>query len=507
MKTIEAPWLKHGRVLLCLWLLACVAVCLLRTMHWPLVNDGALQHYISFLMDQGMTPYRQLLDMNLPGSLMIDWAVVHTLGYGPFAWRLFDALLMFTAGAAMLAIAQPSDWFAGVFAGALFWLLHARDGMGQTGQRDMMEAVLLLAMYAFAFHSVRSHRRSSMVASGLCASIAVTIKPDSLLLAVILLALALLQLRVQGRRSSAYLAAAVAAFLIPISAAAAFLLREHAFGAFWFSVTEVTPFYASLGRQALPELLRDCLSPPMRLLAAVALLIALARRQGNAWERRALLLAVGWGLASFFLQGKGYLYHRYPTLGFLLLWSAIECSGAVRRGGWLRFVGGAGLLYGALVIAPLSLARASRATWNMSLVNALQADLQALGGRALAGKIQCIDSISGCNTTLLRMRLPEETGMLSDFLIFGSEQRPVVRETRAIFWSEITAQPPTVIVVTGWLHPIGVDNYAKLALWPQFADFLAERYILAQQRSFSPGMNGPLGYRIYTLRSTPPSLP
>ena len=495
-----APWLRRTKLALALWLVALVVACLVLTRHWPLVNDGALQHYISFLMDRGLAPFRQIADMNLPGSLMIDWTVVHTLGGGPGAWRVFDALLMLAASSAMLVVALPYDWFAGITAAALFWLLHARDGMGQTGQRDLMEATLLLLVIAAAFHAVRSQRHWPFALAAACTGLAATIKPDSLLLSTMILGVALAHSRRTGRSLRRSLALTLAGILLPLAAAFAFLLHHHALTAFFHSLTEVTPYYARLGRQGFGELLRDCLSTPMRVLLAVSILLAVGQRHRWSWERTLLLAGVVWGLASFFLQGKGYLYHRYPTLAFLLLWSAVECAQALGTPGPWRIVGAGGLLYASLLVAPLSLVRASRATWNNPLLDSLQADLIHLGGSALAGNLQCLDSISGCNTVLYRMRLPEETGMVSDFLLFGPPAESAVRRARTAFWSEINARPPRLIIVTGWLHPAGLDNYAKLALWPDFATFLSTRYSLTEQRNFAAGSNGPLSYRIYTLR-------
>ncbi len=496
----DSRWIHRTKVALALWLIALVIACLVLTRHWPLVNDGALQHYISFLMDSGLAPFRQISDMNLPGSLMIDWTVVHALGGGPIAWRVFDALLMLAASFAMLVIALPYDWFAGVAAAALFWLLHARDGMGQTGQRDLMEATLLLLVTASAFHAVRSRSQGPFALAALCAGIAVTIKPDSLLLSALILTVALTHNRHAETGLTTPPTITVIAFCLPVAAAIAFLLHHHALTAFFRSLTEVTPYYARLGRQGTGELLRDCLSTPMRVLLVIAVLLAVTQRHRWTWERTVLVTGVTWGLASFFLQGKGYLYHRYPTLAFLLLWSAIECAQALQTPALLRVAGAGGLLYASLFVAPLSLVRASRVTWSNPLLDSLQADLTRLGGSSLAGNLQCIDSISGCNTVLYRMHLPEETGMLSDFLLFGPPTEPAVRRARSTFWSEINARPPKLIVVTGWLHPAGLDNYAKLALWPDFATFLNTRYTLTEQRSFPPGSNGPLSYRIYTLR-------
>lgn len=507
----EAAWVRplHWMaVVLAAWLAGWVGYCVARTMDWPLVNDGALQHYISFLMDRGWAPYRQVLDMNLPGSLMIDRAEVHALGGGARAWRVFDALLMLVATGAMVAAGQRREWFAGVLGGGVFWLLHARDGMGQTGQRDLMEAAALLAMYASLTAVVRGGRRAMMVAAGACAGLAASIKPDSLVLSAGLLLLALGAMKWRGVARA--MAAAGVGFALPVAAVLVFLLRERAVGAFWHSVTQVTPYYASLGRLGGEALLRQCLTAPMRVCLLLAVVLAAWRRREWGWERTALAAAVVWGLASFFLQGKGYPYQRYPTAGFLLLWTATECVGAARGRGWARVAGAAGVLYLAVFVVPVSAARAVRARWDESLLVALESDLERLGGQALAGRVQCVDSISGCNTVLYRMRLPERSGLLSDFLVFdraglpgvGQEAlRPIVRETRAGFLREIEANPPRVMVVTSWLHPSGLPDYGKLATWPEFARLMDERYTIETQRSFPAGMNGPLGYRLYVLRA------
>ena len=43
--------------------------------HWPLVGDAALIHYIGFLIERGWAPYRDLGDMNMPGSFLIEMAM------------------------------------------------------------------------------------------------------------------------------------------------------------------------------------------------------------------------------------------------------------------------------------------------------------------------------------------------------------------------------------------------------------------------------------------------
>src|ERR1700761_4159438 len=106
---------SYLRTLLTLYFIGCVGFFVVRTAHWTQVNDPAQLHYLCFLMDHGMAPYRDLLEINMPGIYLVNWGVMHSLGGGSAAWRAFDFALMGMAAWAMIAIARPYEWLAGVF--------------------------------------------------------------------------------------------------------------------------------------------------------------------------------------------------------------------------------------------------------------------------------------------------------------------------------------------------------------------------------------------------------
>src|ERR1700761_7017375 len=126
------------KILISLYFIVCVGWFAVRTAHWKQVNDPAQLTYLCFLMDHGMAPYRDLLEINMPGIYLVNWSVMHGLGGGAAAWRLFDFTLMGMAAWAMVAIAWPYEWLAGVVGASLFILFHGRDGAGQAGQRDFI---------------------------------------------------------------------------------------------------------------------------------------------------------------------------------------------------------------------------------------------------------------------------------------------------------------------------------------------------------------------------------
>jgi len=563
--------------------------------HWPLVGDASLIHYIAFLIERGWAPYRDLGDMNMPGSFLIELAAMHVFGYGDLAWRIFDFTLLGCAAAAFFVITRRAEMdrgsarLAGLFAACLFALVHGRDGFAQGGQRDLTMAVCLVAATAFLFVAVRrcgprsATRKTAGISwaaagFGLLSGVALTIKPTAVALSLTQLALAgwtvrrFLRAYAGGDGESAtksvllrYVAPAALAGLVAPAIALGFLLREGAVGAFLDGFHGIVPYYASLGHRPLGYILLHSLSP---LLAVVIVWLAMlaveasGRRsgaglggQGNDeasaayvppmamgppwmghpgfwrgfesalkegprdWERAALVFGVVFGVLNCVVQARALPYYRYPLLVFLLPLMALDFVrglDAAEQSWWRARLQGkavsvlaiAGLAVGGLFLAPQSAVLIHRYRWGQTdFLTSLQGDLERLGGAQLSGRVQCIDSVSGCGTVLYRMRLEPATGVLSDFLLFGPGDVGIVRETRAEFSAAIGARPPQVIVVTSHLHIDGPDDFLKLERWSAFEAFLAANYKLEKQ--WTPTRKErwwsreefPASYRVYVLRA------
>lgn len=479
---------------------------------WPLVGDASLIHYICFLMDHGRAPYRDLGDMNMPGVYMIEWAVMHTYGAGDLAWRFFDFTLMAAAAVSIVVITLP-DWFAGLFAAALFILVHGRDGLGQAGQRDLTMAVCLLVATAALLSGMRRNRGWGFALFGFFAGVAITIKPTALLFIALLLLVVVITFRRQNqnRRLSTDVVFVSAGFLIGPIAAVVFLWQKDALRAFIAGFSGIVPYYASLGHKPLGFLLTHSVSPLMSLVVIWLLLLLLSRPKLTL-ERVMLICGAGFGLVSYIVQARGYPYYRYSLLAFLLPLMSVDFSAAFRdRQGQRKRVchvlAVLGLFVGGFIIAPTSIFYIHSYETHADFITSLSATLEELGGANLSGHVQCIDSIAGCGTTLYKMRLVQSTGVLSDFLLFGPETAPVVRSTRRQLLEAIEEDPPKVIVVSAWLHIDGPGNYRKLERWPEFSEVLSQKYLLKTQ--WSPDRPNhwwsrkqwPDGYRVYVLRT------
>ena len=503
--------MKRLKAVLAVALAVCLAVFVVLTSRWPFVYDAALIRYVNFLMAHHLAPYRDIQDYNLPGSYFFDWLVTHTLGVSALAWRVYDLLLLALAGVAMYRIARPYSRFAGFFAAMLFVFFHARDGAGQSGQRDLLITALVLAAVALALYEDKKDKQDKrrtlrLLLSGLCIGLAVTVKPTA---AVALPLLWLLPDTAQTlrRRSWSSLGIVFGGLLIAPLAALLWLWRMHAVAAFRQTLTVYIPFHAHMGHLGLWPLLTHCITASHGTLLLLALVLAFGDR-GSELRGLRVLLGAGmiYGLISYFVQGKGYPDHRYPFAAFLFLFAAVEFTHALRWPGYRRMMGVAGLLFGT-VLSGLSLRRALREHWPGEQVAALAADLNTLGGPALSNKVQCLDTVDGCIETLDDLRLAQSTGFVYDEFLFAAPDAMTPREAEAQaalrrkFLSEVQANPPQVMAVTPRLFPSGPYGYAKLDRWPALAALLSDCYHLETERDFSSGRSYHRdGYRLYLRR-------
>lgn len=510
-----------ARAIASIFLAVWIVLLVVRTWHWQQVNDPAQFQYVCFLMAHGMAPYRDLIEMNMPGIYLVHWGVIPVVGTSALAWRVFDLLLMIPAAWAMIAIARPYDWFAGVLSAALFILFHGRDGAGQMGQRDLIMAVLLVCAYAFLFQTTRKGRAWPMLGFGLASGIVVTIKPTPLPFICLLLVLLGIYLRRQGQAVLAPIAWACAGLVIPLAVVGGFLIWKHALVAFVGVVHGTLPYYARIGREGYGMLLQMAIRPTLWPLIVIALLIVLKKRDSwvleadprkllvlagvvrekrewASWEMQMLGLGLVYACVEYYAQGKTMVYHRYSVLAFVFLWTSLQFAAGLKRGGFFRVAGMAGIAWG-LMLAPLYLREAAHKTWSPAYIDALTGDLNHLGGSELSGKVTCFSTSAECDTVLDRMQLVQSTGLFYDFLIFGPGNQPVIQKWRRVFWKQFEANPPEVMVVHTGLYP-GHKGYGKLDAWPLFGEYLASHYALYAERSFKPADSGDMAYRIYVRK-------
>ena len=521
---------SHNRIVTAsLWffgvvLVVCSLLFIVMRRDWPMVGDAALLRYAVFLIQHGWAPYRDFVDINMPGAY---WATSVGLTLAPSAdasWRIFDLGLVALTGIGYFAITRPYSHFAALFATAMLLLVHGQDGVQQAGQRDLVMAALLVAAVAFLLEAVRRDSWLYLVPFGLAVGLSATIKPTAGPLGVVLLAMAVSHRaglwgvtgpphRAERKRGwLAWSLIGIAAMAVPLAYMLWWLAHKHALGAWVATQRLLLPYYASLERRPLSFTLMHSMAPLLSLVLLWLLCVALRGPKWPRFERWLVIVAVLFNLLSFLVQGKALPYQRYPMLAFLLLLIALDLTTAweTRRANAHNaagYVGLTGLGCACLVLAPLALARVHRFVAEPQEFDAmLAADLHTVDDGNLSGRVQCLDSIQECLPTLYNLRLLPATAMLSDLTLFGAPNQPAVEATRREFLDDVERKPPEVFVVVSGYSLDGTSGYRKLDTWPAFAQWLQAHYTLKAERTpihqvrWWGRAQPPVGYRMYVWK-------
>lgn len=476
---------------------------MLAATRWPLVHDAALMDYIAFLIRGGFAPYRDIIDMNMPGAYMLRLALTGLFGgtaAGLLAWQIIETLIVI---ASCIYIVGPERRWVGLLAGCMSPLIHISLGSRDFGQRDWNVAVLLVVCCAFLIGYLRTRRVLLIFAGVALAAFAASIKPPAILFPALAVAYICSRPGCSQPAKRAPLLAWAAAGLLPAACASVlFLARYHAFTAFFSTTRSLDLYYGSLAHPGFGKLALLSLATPERLLLLVVAACVPLYFKDRLWQSHELnIIGLGalCGILSYLVQDKGFGYQRLPAWVFLCLWIAFVIDAGIRqRRTWAHVTTDAMCVLVALV-APLLLVMSSMNPYPLTTIEHLQSDLNGMGGQHLSGRVQCLDiTLGGCVNVLYRMRLMQSTGNVSDFYLFPNRPAAITTELQRRFLDQVTDHPPEVIVLSSHIWPGERFGYDEVARWPEFQIFLSSRYRL--DRQYDPPSTRTAGYRIYSLK-------
>lgn len=462
-----------------------------RSLPWPLIHDAPLMHYVAARMAAGDVPYRDLFDMNLPGTYALHGLLVSLAGPGDGAWRAFDLAWLGLTVSAFYIYGRSLGVVGALFGAALFAAYHLAAGPVEAGQRDYLIILpLLVAAHLLVSHLEGGEGARRLVGAGILLGGAVLLKPTPLLLAGLWGLWAAGVAFKRGESPAQVLGWIMVGGVLPLVAAGAWLVHVGAFAAFGEVFgSYVLPLYSKVGRSGL----RGFLSP--RHLMYLGLLVGLAvgaaglaHRAGGLGVRRvALLVGMGYGLVHYAAQGKGWGYHLMPMAAFACALVGAGVRPASEGGRWSRHLlwaagtlllvatGAKGLRGGG--IGP----EVARRTLG---VRALEQELGPclVGG----GTVQVLETAQGGIHALLRLGARQPTRFIYDFVFLHDVDAPYIQGLRAELIAGLEAHPPACVVLSerGW--PSG--GYERYAGFPALMAFIERGYALRADLD---------GFRIY----------
>ncbi|HZO43035.1 MAG TPA: hypothetical protein VFE97_27710 [Methylomirabilota bacterium] len=444
--------MKRPRAVVALIVLALaglVGVLAWRSRAWPLIHDAPLMHYIAWRIGEGAVPYRDVFDMNFPGVYLLHLIALKLFGAGDAGWRAFDLTWLALTALAAAALAAPWGRLAAAGAGLFFALYHLAAGAWQTGQRDFLLCpFLLLGALGVARWAERPTRPASLAWGGLALGAGITVKPHAGLFAAALLVL----VAVVARGATRPVATFAAALVGPVLAVVAWLAAAGALAA-WYElvVGYLVPLYSRLGRPAHWTFYRWHVWIPIAAGVALSLGSALASRRFGV-RHAVVTLGLGYGVAHFFVQSKGWEYHLYPLAAFAAVALFAEIERLVEAGRRAALPVAACVVAAAIMLGLKGL-EASDAAWIASKQHRVEALVADLDGRIGPGDfVQVLDTTEAGVHALLRLRAVEPTRFIYDFHFYHDDQTPTVQRLRAEFLAGFDAHPPKFVVLfeRGW---------------------------------------------------------
>ena len=468
------------------------AVLTLQSLRWPLIHDAPLMHYIAWLIQTGSVPYRDIFDMNAPGTYLVHLGALLLFGHSDFGMRLFDLATLAVMTGLIIHLGRSFGPWSGTTAALLFWLFHLSGGAWRAGQRDYLASLFLLASLVPIWQEGIGPFRVAGAFGWLGA--AALIKPHVTAFAV-LLGAALLARREDSfpRGQRVKLAGwAILGFSLPVAAVVTWLAVAGGLLPFWELLRDyLIPLYSRLGRAPLVEAVRwQVLGwETLTLVAALALLASFSLLAMKRWSRRHTILVLGvfYGLFHFWVQGKGWEYHLYPLslFGILLGTSAIDQRLALPQL--------PSKLIEISLVALLTLTLAVKGVWALDAPWIVKKERRVgeivsfFEPRVTPGvTVQVLDTTEGGIHALFRMGLRQPTRFLYDFHFYHDIGHPVIERLRKELVARLDQKPPTFVLAfqDNWLR----HDFSRFDEFPELNTLLTRRYRLLREAD---------GYRIY----------
>lgn len=469
-------------------LFSCV-VTVIRSMDWPLIHDAPLLHFISSEILAGAAPYKDIIDMNMPGTYLLHMLAITTLGAGDLGWRIFDLIwLGFAAGALFFFTRSFGNWIS-VFTSAFYIAFHLSQGPIRLGQRDfLMIPFLMLGAHFLAKSLEKKGPKGNILFAGFFLGCAIVVKPFSLIL---LLFFALLIIRyswnmlneIPGKLMYLFISSSCIPLLV-----IAWLYSLDSLLPLWTFVTEyLIPLYSHLNTTNYLSLIGSLIKGSLPILPAIIAFFLCFRVGSIHIDPRlaTLILCTIYGAFHFIIQGKGWEYHLEPycffifTLWISLLGMVIQESTPTFRLTAISTFCVMALLMGSQSLAA-GLTKNAFIVKKQALVQQLEQDLLTLPLKK-TDTIQILDTAEGGIHALLRLGRHLPTRFIYDFHFYHDIPSPIIQGLRHEFIQELQNNPPHSMVLFHfhWLPPF---DESRLNSFPELTDLLKNRYPKRQKR-------------------------
>lgn len=478
---------------------------------WRMQHDTPLLHYVAFLIDRHhFTPYKDVFETSMPGTLLFHLAIGKALGYSDAAFRTLDLLYLLTFLAVTWMLMKSFGKAVACGSILLFGLIYMGHGPSMSLQRDYV-GVMPIAIALLVATDKRPKTYANWSFVGALFAVAASIKPHLAIGLPAVLAYGAVTLRdgagtLRTTFGMPFLRLAGAAgigFIIVWSLPFLWLWTTGGFPYFREMFASYLPLHIQLtgdhamitGMARVRYLLdsyRNFGGLGMLLVpAALGIYIALSDQEDRSRSRFVLLLLGLLGLYSIYpaLSGQFWDYHWMPfayfgsLCGALVLLPQAKPSSIAAFSPYRRAVPFMVFLFALAVLVRMP-GDFTRQLAGKEPVPPKDGKVDEIAGFLKShlrpgDKIQPLDWTGGALHAALLSEAVVATPYIYDYHFYHHVSKPPIQHIRQKFIMDLeTEQPRFIIDVTTKPRPKGQDTTSE---FPELQTLLANNYAPVQR--------------------------
>jgi len=313
-------------------------ILLYRSIHWHPILDSPIFQYIAYKIINGIIPYREIFDMNLPGTYWIHIITIKIFGLNAIGFRIIDLIfLLFILLSGSLILKKYGSIAVLTFI-ALFTGIHLAGGEANMGERDyFMMGFVGFSMY-FIIKYIKKGKNINLFIAGIFIGYAGFIKPTSYILYFLIVLILLIKKKGISKIIIDSVLLTIGVCIFP-GIFTYWLYKNGGINDFINICVNYLPIYQNGSISSIFKLIYSIWKSPLGILI-VGSLIILPIVYDNLFikdkkrETTYLLLFIGiiFFMFNFFIKGQAEnVYRLYPGYYFFAIYAGIIVSTTLKE--------------------------------------------------------------------------------------------------------------------------------------------------------------------------------
>jgi hypothetical protein len=461
---------------------------------WPIAHDEAPLLYEAFLMrSDGLIPYRDLFDFQMPGSFISYFLIGSLGGFNAFRLRILDLLILSTI-LIITFIAMRRFGKAPAFAAAiLFGLKYLQGGPSMSLQREYLLLIFFaLAVYISMLGEMTLWHRVTL---GILFGLSALIKPHAAigLVPILLFDISDMVERLRltlptsspwGNAAMTCILTVAAGFLVPVLSILAWLGLTGALSPFLSIVVNYWPLYSQVngqmeitsGAARISLLLTQTLQLGGHALWLIPAAFGVYLNQNKKIYLLASL-ALCYAIYPAF-SGQFFPYHYIPFAYFIILLASLSISTFDFQFSTFSFIILLSVALFTLSPSQTFIRQLQGRTISTSTDRAIQISRFLEKNLQYGDTVQPLDWTGGTLLAMLETRAHIATPYIFDFYFYHHVSNPYIQSLRADFLTDLqNARPRFIVEVTAMDKPwvSGPDTSRE---FPELRAYLEGNYFV-----------------------------